>query len=172
MSLYHRAPRKQQLSFYCLQKSWDIALGPFKQIPMNLFIMYMAGNSISIFPIMMVGMMFLRPVKALLAIKSSKLYEIKHYFVTILFTLLFSFTICQLIENKTSELLYSKSCGSPYFSQQFSKYISKSPMTNLIMLTYFVFYLQGWQKMKILGGDSSNWVYPVIRKCLSTVVYI
>lgn len=54
------------------QKSWDIALGPFKQIPMNLFIMYMAGNSISIFPIMMVGMMFLRPVKALLAIKSSK----------------------------------------------------------------------------------------------------
>lgn len=55
------------------QKSWDIALGPFKQIPMNLFIMYMAGNSISIFPIMMVGMMFLRPVKALLAVKSSKL---------------------------------------------------------------------------------------------------
>lgn len=54
------------------QKSWDIALGPFKQIPMNLFIMYMAGNSISIFPIMMVGMMFLRPVKALLAIKSSE----------------------------------------------------------------------------------------------------
>ena len=39
---------------------------------MNLFIMYMAGNSISIFPIMMVGMMFLRPVKALLAIKSSE----------------------------------------------------------------------------------------------------
>ena len=34
--------------------------------------MYMAGNSISIFPIMMVGMMFLRPVKALLAIKSSE----------------------------------------------------------------------------------------------------
>jgi len=60
-------------SFVChFQKSWDIALGPFKQIPMNLFIMYMAGNSISIFPIMMVGMMFLRPVKALLAIKSSK----------------------------------------------------------------------------------------------------
>jgi len=53
------------------KKTWDIALGPFKQIPMNLFIMYMAGNSISIFPIMMVGMMFLRPVKALLAIKST-----------------------------------------------------------------------------------------------------
>jgi hypothetical protein len=63
------------------QKTWDIALGPFKQIPMNLFIMYMAGSSISIFPIMMVGMMFLRPVKALLAIKSSelKLFHICHH---------------------------------------------------------------------------------------------
>lgn len=32
---------------------------------MNLFIMYMAGNSISIFPIMMVGMSLLRPAKAI-----------------------------------------------------------------------------------------------------------
>ena len=32
---------------------------------MNLFIMYMAGNSISIFPIMMVGMSLIRPVKAI-----------------------------------------------------------------------------------------------------------
>lgn len=34
---------------------------------MNLFLMFMAGNSISIFPIMMVGMMLLRPIKALWA---------------------------------------------------------------------------------------------------------
>lgn len=32
---------------------------------MNLLIMYMAGNSISIFPIMMVGMSLIRPVKAI-----------------------------------------------------------------------------------------------------------
>ena len=32
---------------------------------MNMFIMWMSGNSISIFPIMMVGMMFLRPIQAL-----------------------------------------------------------------------------------------------------------
>ena len=55
-----------------LQKSWDIALGPLKQIPMNLFIMWMAGNSISMFPIMMVGMMFIRPIQALLAVQQSK----------------------------------------------------------------------------------------------------
>ncbi|XP_055943391.1 ER membrane protein complex subunit 4-like [Argiope bruennichi] len=59
-----------------VKKSWDIALAPLKQIPMNLFIMYMAGNSISIFPIMMIGMLFLRIVKALLTIQSTfKLIE-------------------------------------------------------------------------------------------------
>lgn len=33
---------------------------------MNLLIMYMSGNSISIFPIMMVGMMLVRPMKAII----------------------------------------------------------------------------------------------------------
>ncbi|XP_077993768.1 ER membrane protein complex subunit 4-like [Glandiceps talaboti] len=51
-----------------VKKSWDVALGPLKQLPMNLFIMWMSGNSISIFPIMMVGMMLWRPVQALLSI--------------------------------------------------------------------------------------------------------
>ncbi|CRK90392.1 CLUMA_CG003989, isoform A [Clunio marinus] len=48
-----------------IKKSWDVALGPVKGIPMNLLIMYMAGNSISIFPIMMVGMSLIRPLKAI-----------------------------------------------------------------------------------------------------------
>uniref|UniRef100_T1J4X3 ER membrane protein complex subunit 4 n=1 Tax=Strigamia maritima TaxID=126957 RepID=T1J4X3_STRMM len=62
-----------------VKKSWDIALGPLKQVPMNLFIMYMAGNSISIFPIMMVGMLFLRPVKALLSFQATfKMIEGSH----------------------------------------------------------------------------------------------
>lgn len=75
-----------------IKKSWDLALGPLKQVcslfdllisfvniiidlqvPMNLFIMYMAGNSISIFPIMMVGMLIVRPVKALFSLQTSKL---------------------------------------------------------------------------------------------------
>jgi len=53
------------------KKSWDIALGPIKQLPMNLFIMWMAGSSISIFPIMMIGMMFIRPIQALLSIQQT-----------------------------------------------------------------------------------------------------
>lgn len=50
-----------------IKKSWDIALGPIKGVPMNMFLLYMSGNSISIFPIMMVGMMLVRQVKALWA---------------------------------------------------------------------------------------------------------
>ncbi|KAH8307145.1 hypothetical protein KR044_006019 [Drosophila immigrans] len=59
-----------------IKKSWDLALGPLKQIPMNLFIMYMSGNSISIFPIMMVGMMLIRPIKAMFTTQvTSKMAE-------------------------------------------------------------------------------------------------
>jgi hypothetical protein len=42
---------------------------------MNLFIMYMAGNTISIFPTMMVCMMAWRPIQALMAISASKYSE-------------------------------------------------------------------------------------------------
>uniref|UniRef100_A0A8C3CPM7 ER membrane protein complex subunit 4 n=1 Tax=Cairina moschata TaxID=8855 RepID=A0A8C3CPM7_CAIMO len=58
--------------FFSPQRCWDVALGPLKQIPMNLFIMYMAGNTISIFPAMMVGMMGWRPLQALLSLSTSK----------------------------------------------------------------------------------------------------
>lgn len=54
-----------------IKKCWEVALAPIKQVPMNVVIMYMAGNSISIFPIMMVGMLIVRPVKALFALSSS-----------------------------------------------------------------------------------------------------
>lgn len=53
------------------KRGWDIALGPIKGLPMNIFIMYMAGNTISIFPIMMVGMMFFRPIQAIMGIKNT-----------------------------------------------------------------------------------------------------
>ncbi len=38
---------------------------------MNLFMMYMSGNTISIFPIMMVIMMAVRPVKTLFAVNAT-----------------------------------------------------------------------------------------------------
>ena len=53
------------------KRSWDTALGPIKSLPMNVFIMYMAGNTISIFPIMMVGMMFFRPIQAFMGLRAT-----------------------------------------------------------------------------------------------------
>lgn len=60
------------LFFFFAQRCWDVALGPLKQIPMNLFIMYMSGNTISIFPIMMVCMMAWRPIQALMSMSASR----------------------------------------------------------------------------------------------------
>ena len=53
------------------KRSWNIAMGPFKSLPMNMFMMYMSGNSISIFPIMIIGMMVFRPIKSLMAYKGT-----------------------------------------------------------------------------------------------------
>ena len=48
-----------------------MALGPVKALPMNMLMMYMAGNTISIFPIMMVAMMVWRPIKALMSVNAA-----------------------------------------------------------------------------------------------------
>lgn len=63
--------KKTDVSRLITKKSWDLALAPIKQVPMNLFIMYMAGNSISIFPIMMVGMLLMRPLQAIWSTKAT-----------------------------------------------------------------------------------------------------
>ncbi|XP_026727066.1 ER membrane protein complex subunit 4 [Trichoplusia ni] len=68
---YTESSKDTDSNLLLIKKLWDVALGPLKQVPMNLFIMYMAGNSISIFPIMMVGMLIVRPVKALFATSST-----------------------------------------------------------------------------------------------------
>ena len=54
-------------------RSWDIALGPLKQAPMNVMISWMAGNSIALFPIMFVGMLLFRPLQSIFGI--SKAFE-------------------------------------------------------------------------------------------------
>ncbi|XP_021927263.1 ER membrane protein complex subunit 4 [Zootermopsis nevadensis] len=77
--VYTEVARESDPSHLIIKKSWELALGPLKQVPMNLFIMYMAGNSISIFPIMMVGMLIVRPVKALFTMQNTfKIIEGSH----------------------------------------------------------------------------------------------
>ncbi|CAK5086340.1 unnamed protein product [Meloidogyne enterolobii] len=62
---------EQQQQHLLNKRAWDVALGPLKALPMNMFMMYMAGNTISIFPIMMVMMMVWRPIKTLLSVNAT-----------------------------------------------------------------------------------------------------
>ncbi|RMZ92541.1 hypothetical protein DV736_g206, partial [Chaetothyriales sp. CBS 134916] len=48
-----------------LKKAWEIALGPAKQLPMQAIMMYMSGNSLQIFSIMMVYMLFKNPIQGI-----------------------------------------------------------------------------------------------------------
>jgi len=50
-----------------LKKAWEVALAPVKQLPMTAFMMYMSGNTLQIFSIMMVAMAFKNPVVGLMA---------------------------------------------------------------------------------------------------------
>jgi ER membrane protein complex subunit 4 len=51
-----------------LKKAWEVAIAPAKQLPMNAIMMYMSGNSLQIFSIMMVWMLFKNPITAIMNI--------------------------------------------------------------------------------------------------------
>ncbi|KAK6747922.1 hypothetical protein RB195_000870 [Necator americanus] len=73
-SAQHHANNEQaseQQEHLAKKRAWDVAMAPAKSLPMNMFMMYMAGRSVSIFPIMMVGMMLWRPAKALFAVNAT-----------------------------------------------------------------------------------------------------
>lgn len=50
-----------------LKKAWEVALAPIKSLPMTGIMMYMTGNSLQIFSIMMVFMAFKNPIMGLMA---------------------------------------------------------------------------------------------------------
>jgi hypothetical protein len=61
------------------KRTWNYCVGPLKSLPMNLFMMYMMGNGISIFPIMMLGMLFWKPIQTIWDIKTGVLsVQVKH----------------------------------------------------------------------------------------------
>ncbi|MCJ1301581.1 hypothetical protein MMC08_004382 [Hypocenomyce scalaris] len=62
-----KAPTTEETDTLKLKKSWEIALAPAKQLPMNAIMMYMSGNSLQIFSIMMVFMLFKNPIQGILA---------------------------------------------------------------------------------------------------------
>ncbi|KAG9244263.1 hypothetical protein BJ878DRAFT_507053 [Calycina marina] len=60
-------PTTEETDALKLKKAWEIALAPAKQLPMTAIMMYMSGNSLQIFSIMMVGMAFKNPILGLMA---------------------------------------------------------------------------------------------------------
>lgn len=76
MGLGFRSFETGKYSYICFIFSLILTCITTLQIPMNLFIMYMSGNTISIFPIMMIGMMLIRPIKAMFSTQvTSKMAE-------------------------------------------------------------------------------------------------
>lgn len=66
-----KAPTPEEMDSLKLKKAWELALAPAKQLPMNAIGMYMTGNSLQIFSIMMVFMLFKGPVQAIIGIQST-----------------------------------------------------------------------------------------------------
>ncbi|KAL2066377.1 hypothetical protein VTL71DRAFT_2448 [Oculimacula yallundae] len=60
-------PTTEEMDTLKLKKAWEVALAPVKQLPMTAIMMYMSGNSLQIFSIMMVVMAFKNPFMGLLA---------------------------------------------------------------------------------------------------------
>ena len=52
-----KPPTQEEMDTLKLKKSWELALGPAKQLPMQAIMGYMSGNSLQIFSIMMVFML-------------------------------------------------------------------------------------------------------------------
>ncbi|KAK3116000.1 hypothetical protein LTR53_004114 [Teratosphaeriaceae sp. CCFEE 6253] len=66
-----KQPSPEEMDTLKLKKAWEMALAPAKQLPMNAIGMYMTGNSLQIFSIMMVFMLFKAPIQAILNIQNT-----------------------------------------------------------------------------------------------------
>jgi hypothetical protein len=51
--------------------SWAVAMAPGKQLPMMMFMMWMTGNGLHLFSIMMTGMALWTPVKSTMALNTA-----------------------------------------------------------------------------------------------------
>lgn len=53
-----------------VSKAWEAAMAPAKSIPMNLMMLYMSGNSVQIFSMMVVYMTVVNPLKAITTVNA------------------------------------------------------------------------------------------------------
>ncbi|CVK99937.1 related to ER membrane DUF1077 domain protein [Fusarium mangiferae] len=92
-----KPPTTSEMETLKLKKAWEVALAPVKGLPMTAIMMYMSGNSLQIFSIMMVFMAFKNPLMGLMNTNqaferfqseslSSQLLQVK-----------FVYVVCQLV---------------------------------------------------------------------------
>ncbi|KAL2263991.1 hypothetical protein VTK26DRAFT_3775 [Humicola hyalothermophila] len=62
-----KPPTPDEMDTLKLKKAWEVALAPIKSLPMTAIMMYMSGNSLQIFSIMMVFMAFKNPIMGILS---------------------------------------------------------------------------------------------------------
>ncbi|KAI1007235.1 hypothetical protein K3495_g975 [Podosphaera aphanis] len=60
------SPSAVEMDILKLKKAWEVALAPVKQLPMTAIMMYMSGNTLQMFSIMMVVMAFKTPLMGLI----------------------------------------------------------------------------------------------------------
>ena len=65
-----KPPTTEEMDTLKLKKAWELAIAPAKQLPMNAIGLYMTGNSLQIFSIMMLFMMFKTPITAIIGIQN------------------------------------------------------------------------------------------------------
>ncbi|KAI1395885.1 hypothetical protein F4819DRAFT_477140 [Hypoxylon fuscum] len=61
-----KQPTPEEMDTLKLKKAWEVALAPVKNLPMTAIMMYMSGNSLQIFSIMMVFMAFKNPIMGII----------------------------------------------------------------------------------------------------------
>jgi ER membrane protein complex subunit 4 len=61
-----KGPTAEETDTLKVKKAWELAIAPAKSLPMNAVMMYMSGNTLQIFSIMMVFMLFKNPIQALI----------------------------------------------------------------------------------------------------------
>ncbi|PNP45844.1 hypothetical protein TGAMA5MH_02584 [Trichoderma gamsii] len=62
-----KPPSAEERDTLKVKKAWEVALAPVKGLPMTAIMMYMSGNSLQIFSIMMVFMAFKNPIVGLMS---------------------------------------------------------------------------------------------------------
>lgn len=53
-------------------KAWEAAMAPAKSIPMNLMMLYMSGNGVQIFSMMVVYMTVVNPLKGITTVNTGR----------------------------------------------------------------------------------------------------